>query len=448
MSLELRATVERGWVGVSGPPPALDVVRRIFSYPTETGPVFVGQTAPDMIALHRGSVRLLGAHAKQRGWGMTWCGAVCQGDPVTFTYSGEAREYQAEAASALVSQVAGHVRLPCGSGKTETALLALSRVGRRALVLVGTLDLAEQWAERIRARLGVEPALWHGKARGEEWRTAPIVVSTVQSAPLLALGEPLERDRFGVLIVDECHHVPAEQWQAAVALWGARYRWGLTATPIRTDDAGPAIGGIMGPLAYTAAETELQADGYLGQAEVRQVRLQFSRPWDSRASEQARQRAWIQLQRELESDPGRLAEVVTHATQAGLSHPTLVLVGRKKLARDLAMALEASGVWARGLTSETKDRAGILAALRARDNGVIVATQLADEGLDLPNLRRVILAWPVRAEGRTIQRLGRLLRPKPAGTPPAVLIDLVDDCPLLIGQAADRARTYRKVLRK
>jgi superfamily II DNA or RNA helicase len=77
---------------------------------------------------------------------------------------------------------------------------------------------------------------------------------------------------------------------------------------------------------------------------------------------------------------------------------------------------------------------------------VLVATSLADEGLDLPRLSRVFLAFPSRAKGRTVQRLGRLMRPHPEKRRP-LLVDFVDSrVPLLRRQHNERRRLYDAVL--
>jgi len=55
------------------------------------------------------------------------------------------------------------------------------------------------------------------------------------------------------------------------------------------------------------------------------------------------------------------------------------------------------------------ERKEILERFRGGELPVVVASTLADEGLDVPRMDRVILAFPSRARGRTAQRLGRLM---------------------------------------
>ena len=113
-----------------------------------------------------------------------------------------------------------------------------------------------------------------------------------------------------------------------------------------------------------------------------------------------------------------------------------------------AKSLTAEGVSAAVLTGEVKRavRKELLDRARAGELAVIVATSLADEGLDLPRLSRVFLAYPGRARGRTVQRLGRLMRPHAEKTD-AALFDFVDrKVPLLRRHHLERRKLYAEVL--
>src|SRR5437867_8113923 len=118
----------------------------------------------------------------------------------------------------------GVVVLPTGTGKTFLAILAIHKTGRPALVVTPTIDLLNQWyAELLQAFGG--PV---GLLGGGYYEFQPLTVATYDSAYL-----HLERwgSRFGLLVFDECHHLPGPSYQAAAVGSLAPFRLGLTATP-------------------------------------------------------------------------------------------------------------------------------------------------------------------------------------------------------------------------
>ena len=143
-------------------------------------------------------------------------------------------------------------------------------------------------------------------------------------------------------------------------------------------------------------------------------------------------------------------DLITSAVVAAAreGHTCLVLSGRVQHCRTIVGRIHAAGIEAAELTGRVSKerRTELLDRARGGDLAVLVATSLADEGLDLPCLSRVFLAYPSRARGRTVQRLGRLMRPHPGKGRP-VLIDFVDrKVPILRRQHLDRRRLYAEVL--
>ena len=159
-------------------------------------------------------------------------------EPVGFELALSLRDYQEEAVRALVRHTQGTAVLPCGAGKTVIGAGAIARARQPALVLVHTHDLLEQWRETLRDALGVEPGVIAGGSAAPDVVTVATVQTLVNLAPaaLAELGA-----RFGALIVDECHHVPASTFRDVVAAMPAFYRFGLTATPERSDGLTPLL---------------------------------------------------------------------------------------------------------------------------------------------------------------------------------------------------------------
>lgn len=349
------------------------------------------------------------------------------------------RDYQHAAVSKLVNVAQGTAVIPCGGGKTRVGIGALARLRTPALILIHTLDLAEQWRGELLALLGIEA----GIVGDGEVSPAPVTVGVIQALarwPVAQLDAFLAR--FGLLIVDECHHVAASTFRDVVGRCPARYRLGLTATPEREDGLTPLLELYLGePLALVSHE-ELVAAGVLTLPEIRSVETEFTYPYGGAED-------YAPMLAALAADAARnavIVEAVTREARAG--HTCLVLSGRVDHCEGLVQRLRRADVSAALLAGQVpkERRKELLDEARAGRLGVLVATSLADEGLDLPRLSRVFLVYPGRARGRTMQRLGRLMRPHPEkGT--AVLFDFVDRrVPILRRHHVERRRLYAEVL--
>jgi superfamily II DNA or RNA helicase len=343
----------------------------------------------EAIEIPRGAVNLL---REVTGGDVRFENALVRFEPSPFEFRFTLRDYQGEAVDVLADRVQGCAVLPCGSGKTVIGAGLISRIGQPSLVLVHSLDLVEQWRGTIRDALGLEAAVI-GAGQNE---TGPVTVGMVQTlekwepSALFELGKD-----FGAVIVDECHHIPASTFRGILGAMSAQWRIGLTATPKRADGLTPLLNLCIGPTVHTVSHEQLVKAGHLVVP-----RVEF------------------------------------------------VQTGRVQHCLDLAAELRAVGIGAEALTGQTgkEDRQATLDRFRAGELPVVCATQLADEGLDVPRLDRIILATPSRAEGRTtVQRIGRAMRPHKDKEPP-VLYDLVDSSPIARSQQYARRRAYRQVI--
>jgi len=244
--------------------------------------------------------------------------------------------------------------------------------------------------------------------------------------------------RFGLIIADEGHHLPAASYQRLLPFFPAKYRFALTATPDRPDGLTPLMLYGIGPILVTVDHQQLVDGGHLVLPKIRVVETGCNPDADT----------YSKVVAALVTDPERNETIVDLACRhAEAGHSTLVLSNRVTHCRCLAKLISDRGMPAEALTGSVgkKKRKETLQRFREGSIKVLCATSLADEGLDVERLSRLILATPARAEGRTIQRLGRLMRPHPGkGTP--VLFDLVDDHPMARRQHAARRTAYRKVL--
>lgn len=244
------------------------------------------------------------------------------------------------------------------------------------------------------------------------------------------------------ILTHNCHHIPARTMFDLLRRIPARRRLGLTATPNREDTLTPLVTWTIGRTLVTISQRELEDAGAVVRPTWTYVDSSFS--YDYQSSED-----WAPMCDALEIDPMRRDLVAFVAAKHADGRMVLVLTGRKAHAVSIAERVMVGDptLRAHALTSETKkkDRAAVIELARSGAIDVLVATQLADEGLDLPRLGAVVLAWPGKAEGRIVQRIGRILRPLDGKLRP-IVVDIRDPrVGPLMGQARKRAATYRKV---
>lgn len=340
------------------------------------------------------------------------------------------RPYQQHAAEQLLVHEQGVVVAACGAGKTVIATAALRGLGRTGLVVVHTADLAAQWSRVLERELGIQARRVGGGAKRKQ-APSPITIATVQAlARLDAAALAVELD-VGVLVVDEAHHTPASTFAKVVGASPARYRWALTATPERADGLDEVLGLYFGDVVARISPDDLIRSGVLVRPCYRQVETGFGSSTD----------VYNELVDETALDEGRDRLIGELAREA--EGPILILVARVEHADALAVALGPAGV---ALTGETPhaEREAILASVEGGRYRYLVATTVADEGLDLPCLRTLILATPGRAAGRLEQRIGRVCRSAP-GKDRAVVLDLVDDNRILKKQARERAKIVKGI---
>lgn len=323
------------------------------------------------------------------------------------------RDYQAEGVRCVLASRDGVIVAPCGAGKTSYAMGMIAALPTPALILVHTKDLAAQWAGRIKAQLvNCRTTQVGGGAKVDI--TGRVVIGTIQT---LARWTWVERqafgERFGLVILDEAHHAPAQTFAQIFGCLPARYRVGLTATPTRYDGLTDMLHWTCGPVVHQITQPELEQRGYVLRPDVWQVHTGWtSRFTDGEPHERAEDLATHDQRNAL------IRKLIAHLRRSG--RRTLCLVDRVSHAE--LLAAETGGV---ALHADSKDRAAIVARLASGDVDAVFATSLADEALDAPPIDAVVLATPEGNLGTVQQRIGRACRPLPGKRTP-IAVDLVD----------------------
>jgi len=342
------------------------------------------------------------------------------GVPLEVRFRGRLRPDQEEAVQAMLARETGVLCAPAAFGKTiaGAALIAGRRVS--TLVLVHRKELMNQWRERLEALLEL-PAGGIGTVGGGTKKPSGQVDVAVMQTLSRAEDLPGLLDRYGQVIADECHHLPAFSFEAIMKQARSRYVAGLTATPERRDGHHPIIFMQCGPVRYRAA----------GRGAAAGMRLEV-RPRMLRAPEVCPEAGIQEVFRLLAGDGRRnrvIAEDAVAAYREG--RKVVVLTGRTEQAVRLREAIgEGVGccfmLHGRMSRRQRQEVLEALSGLGPDEPRVLVATgRLIGEGFDHPALDTLVLAMPVAWRGTLQQYAGRLHR-EHAGKRDVRVYDYVD----------------------
>src|SRR5262245_19263735 len=345
----------------------------------------------------------------------------------------------------------GVVVLPTGSGKTLVGALAIAEVALEPLVVVPTIDLLGQWQRALAQALGRGPEDI-GIYGGGTHEVRPITVVTYESA---ALHPELLR-RCGLLIFDECHHLPAPTYRQIAEGAFTPLRLGLSATPERADQEHVALQRLIGPEVYRRRPDDLSAARYLAAYDEERVAIALSAAERARyEAARAAYRGFLGRRRIAITSPQDFQRKVVWASARDPEARAAMLAWRE--ARSLALNAPAKLEMLETLFARHRDervlvfseyntlvdavsrrfcipqityrtpaeeRRTILDRFRAGRYTKLVSGRVLNEGVDIPDCGVAIIVSGNATPREYIQRLGRILRPKAAR---AVLYELVTE---------------------
>lgn len=330
----------------------------------------------------------------------------------------------------------GILSLQTGGGKTVCGLYIASQLKLPTLVLVHSGFLKDQWVERIKAFL---PKARIGTVQGEvmDIEDKDIVVGMLQS---IALKEhaPNTFKRFGLVIVDECHHIASEAFSQAIPKLTSKYMLGLSATLERKDRLMHVIHWCLGPLLYQSntadkVDEKVRVEVFEFEPEdpkfndiiYNNAGVMFSSLMVNKVTEyEPRNRLLVELMKDVYEEKDRQILVLSDRVEH-----------TKRLFELLPPEIQAeSGILARGMKPAVRDEF-------CKSKRILISTyQLVKEGFDVASLNTLLIATP---RPDVDQIVGRILRvEKSKRTVHPLILDVVD--PAFRRQFQERLSLYKK----
>ena len=345
------------------------------------------------------------------------------GKPIGVTFKGKERDEQLDAINALMPYSNGVLSATTAFGKTVTAAVLIARRKTNTLILVHSKALLMQWHERLSEFLDIDFTEEEiSKKRGRKKAFSPVgcldsTSNTLHGVIDIALMQScFENDEvkpfvkeYGMVIVDECHHVSSITFENVLKHVTAHYVYGLTATPIRKDGLQPIIFMQCGPIRFFAdAKAQIQKQSF---QRYLVPRFTSYRPvTDDKQSFTALSQSLA----ESEIRNNLIIEDVLNVVAAGRT--PIILTARTSHVELLAEMLKQHVANIIQLTGEgtAKNKRETLQKLQDIPKDaplVIVATgKYVGEGFDYPRLDTLFLALPISWKGLVAQYAGRLHR--------------------------------------
>lgn len=381
-----------------------------------------------------------------------------KGRPIRVSFSGELRVQQDLAAQRLLAYDHGILSAATAFGKTVVCSYLIAERKVNTLILLESTDLISQWEEELGRFLFIDEELpeYHTKTGRVKKRSSVIgilkggkdaltgIVDIAMVGSLYKKGKFHEKlNSYGMVIMDECHHAASATAQEILKKVNAKYVYGVSATPMRSDNLEKINYMLLGPVRhrYTALErAEEQGIEHLVIPRYTRVVGMFSKKEINKAYNH------------ICSNEMRNKQILDDIQNCVKNGRTPVVLTRfKEQARYLYEQSKnfADNVFVFYGDNTNKENERIRKQMKAvpNDNSlVLIATgSKIGEGFDFPRLDTLMLAAPVSYEGRLEQYVGRLNRDY-EGKKDVRVYDYIDShIKVFDSMYLKRLRTYKKI---
>lgn len=320
---------------------------------------------------------------------------------IPFSFNATLRTHQTQAIEKVAIKDYGVIVSPPGSGKTIIGLKIIAKKNQPSLIIVHRKHLLIQWAERVEAFLGIPKKDIGIIGQGKVKIGKQVTVATIQSLP-----KQIEsiQNHFGAIIVDECHHIPAETFRNIIERLQTFYLYGLTATPFRKYSDGKMIFTHLGEIIWNIQPTEIEN---YKQPKIVVRNTELDVPFNSKTD------SFETLSKILVQDTARNGLILEDVkAELNLGKKAVIITERKEHIDTLLLFLKQlyEVITLSGEDSESSKITKWKILHEGSFQVLITTGQYFGEGTDLQNINCLFLVYPFSFEGKLIQYIGRVQR--------------------------------------
>ena len=369
-----------------------------------------------------------------------------EGNSLDTDFVGSLRNQQKDAVSALISKENGILIAPTAFGKTVVAINLISVLKRNALIIVDKLQLISQWKEKLLSFSTLTEDDIGVYYTSKKNLTNKVDIISFKSLDSKEIDSKIFNN-YGIVIVDEVHHVGATNYSKIINKFTSKRMYGLTATLKRSDKNEEIVKKIVGDVIYEAKEIKSAFTRYL-----HPIFTNFNVNLDDYLGEKGKV-DYNKLLTSLYLDEDRNNLILENIEPLVGKRNILVLTERIEHGDILFSRLKEKFpnekiFFINGSMSTREKRIfkAQLDLLKFEDKITIISTgKFIGEGFDLDRLDTLFVTMPIKWEGTLQQYVGRLHRER-SGKDEVNVYDFVD---LKIGiferMFNSRSAKYRKL---
>ncbi len=327
-------------------------------------------------------------------------------DEISLKFTGVLKDYQKNVIKACYKKDLGIIVSPPGSGKTVIGLKLISDKKQPAIIIVHRKQIADQWIERVETFLGIPKQEIGFIGSGKFKLGKQITIALFQSLAKKVDNEKFDYiyNSFGLILIDECHHIPAKSFRNILSKFSTYYQYGLTATPYRKNNDTKLIFIYLGE---TICEVKLDNIEPNKVARIIVEKSDFNIPYNSKTDQ------FEELSKILVHDTSRNELILKDIYSVLNSGKKAIIITERKehitvLYNYLKLNYEVITI-----SGEDKDksRQAKWNLINKGDFQVIITTgQFFGEGSDIQNVSTLFLVYPFSFKGKLIQYIGRVQR--------------------------------------